>query len=450
MAPAPFRTFVRGEYSMKTNGVNGAGLPPWNRYGLRENPYFTGELTEGKLDLFEGDSRKDLAQRLVDLVVAEASPFLLLEGTPGVGKTSLINYARHQIDQEGSHYTYPFAIELGRDTTREQVAAEYLCAITTAAKTGDPDHPWEKDPRWSETLDFFTDTWRSHADGAGVSFAGFGANLSLTHVRQMAKHIPWESWNLLLRNLMEAIRERRRGVFIHLNNIDAVSDEDPAAVRRIFDECRDLLRVPGLQTVLCASPDFRKQVIADRQRLLDVIYPLGDLLPLQESEFMNLLNARYERFAIGPKKQALRPLTFDAFALLYEMFEGDIRNTFLVATRAVMEASRSQSTPEEMGSPEYFPLIHAWVQAEYDRLTTQQKKIVDHLVVHAVADSQAALQKGTGIPQPTISNTTPHLEHRRWIRTVNLGRTTRYQLSGYGGLYVAVNEYLDWPGGRPQ
>lgn len=405
----------------------------WERYGLEGNPYFIHPLQDQTLDLFRGRDREEAAERLVAHVRSGTSSLLLLESGPGVGKTTLVNYAKAALSGSDRYYVYPERIELSRDSSRETLAAEFLSALTTTALTTEPEVGWTDDPRWEEAHDVIAETWENSGFGLGGSFAGFGASLTRTQVRKVAREMPWSTWVSLVEDVLEAMLERRDRVVLHVNNLDAVSDEDPDAVRRVFDESRELLVQEGLTMVLCASPSFRNDVISDRQRLLDVTTPVSRLTQLEPSEFLDAVAARYEYMA-RDQGSYTRPVRDEALASLYSTFDGDMRNTFQVAQATRVEASLTQTDADPLDEEEILALYRSRLEDQYERLPESERTIVDHLLSEGTIGSQSTLVEAVGVPQPTVSQATRRIENKRWLRTERDGSRLRYLLSGYGEL----------------
>ncbi len=415
------------------------GAPLWEQYGLRKNPYFIQPLTKGTLRLFKGESRLQASREIVGHVTAGASPILLLQGGPGVGKTTLVNHAKLKLASSREYYVYPQRIEISASTTREDLAAELLAAITTSALKTNPSADWQQDARWSEAYETIADTWEQSELGGGVEFAGFGASLTRAQVRQLAKITPWETWKALVRNLLQALTNRREGFVVHINNIDAVSDENPRKVRQLLDEARELLIQPGIVSILCASPAFQSDVIGSRQRLLDVITTLNPVERLRPFEFIEAVRARYQHF-LADEAAFIEPVHDDALQSLYNLFDGDMRNTFQVAVDAIVQSSLTQtetSTLEERG---VLALVAAKLEAQYDQLVDSERKIVSYLLEHGESPSQGALKESIDSPQPTVSHATRRLENKRWIATSQQGTRLSYELTGYGKLLKKARE----------
>lgn len=246
------------------------------------------------MELFRGESRIQLGKKLIGLVHARAHPVMLLQGGPGVGKTTVVNYGKEALRQSGEFFVYPKSIEISVNSTRETIAAEYLAAMTTAAMAQSPERNWEQDPRWKEAYETISEVWKTGGLGVSGSFAGFGVGVTLTQVQKVAEVMPWETWKALLENVLEALLEQRRGFLLHLNNIDAVSDENPEKAQELFDAIRDLLTVDGIHTILCASSSFLDEVLADRQRVLDVVELVDTVPELPPEEFLDAVHARYD------------------------------------------------------------------------------------------------------------------------------------------------------------
>lgn len=402
----------------------------WERFGLDGNPFFIQPLTQRTMTLFRGKSRETVAKELVTQIRVGESPLLLLEGGPGVGKTSLVNFAKIILDEAQEYYVYPQRIEISAESTRESLAAELLAAMTTTALAVEPQAGWQDDPSWSDAYSAIADTWKQSGLGGGISFAGFGGSLTRTQVAQLAKIMPWETWRALVNNILTALTRQRRGFVVHINNVDAVSDERPEMVQRLFDESRELLILPGLHVILCASDDFRSEVLGDRQRLLDVITNITPIDQLTHEEFLDAVHARYEHFA--DRGDYTRPVADEALVEVYQVFEGDLRNTFQVAKSAVVQSSLTGTDPEPLSLDDVLALTADSLRIQYEHLPESESAVVDYLLEHGSSPSQSTIIEATDTKQPTVSHATRRLEHKRWLSTRKSGKRREYDLSGYG------------------
>lgn len=416
----------------------------WHKYNLKSDPYFLQALANEKLDLLRGQSRLSAANEILTHIHSGGSPILLLESGPGVGKTTLVNYVKAHLADSGEFFVYPRTIEISAESTRETVAAEYLCAMTLAAITNDKEFDWAQDARWIQASQYITDVADSGQLGSSFTFAGFGVEFTNTRARQLARVLPWDTWRVLIENIAGAMLDRRQGFVVHLDNIDAVSDNDPGKVRQLFDEIRELLLTPGVTTIIAANPSFRSEVIADRQRILDVLTVLASFRELTPEEFTEVVSARYDYFA-EPGKKAIKPITDDGMRRLYELFDGDLRNTFNVARAAVIQAAlmRGERT---LAFDDVLVLYSQKLSDLFNTLAPSEQRIVRHLLSETSGPSQAEVRRATNDPQPTVSHATRRLMYKRWTRTELRGKRLAYYLAGYGQLLrIAIDkEYVQF------
>ena len=231
--------------------------------------------------------------------------------------------------------------------------------------------------------------------------------------------------------------ERRAGIAIHLNNIDAVSDSNPDAVRRVFDETREFLTMPGLTTLLCASPSFRDDVLSERQRLLDRMDIPAVIEPLPANEFIEAVHARYDHFADAGMQP---PVEDAALAHIYELFEGDIRNTFQLAKSAALYAVEVRGDDATTVTAEHLPEVLATtVERAFHGLSGSEQLVVQMLLDHEV-ETQREIQETLGMPQPTVSQAVGRLETKRWVRSTKSGVRKGYRIYGFGAL---MKELID-------
>jgi hypothetical protein len=299
----------------------------WNLFNLQESPYFQDTLGDARtrypLSLFVG--RDVEAQRLLAGIGGATSSRQAVGGEPGVGKTTLAQLVKATAVDHGYWATNEL-IPFYPDDTTERVLGGVLGGLYDAILTARPhtgDHPS------MQAAQQYVRAFRLTGGGANVSLFGVGAGGS----RSSSAVTP--SGGLLLdgprlvRDLLDlALAGDGRGVILHLNNLENLSERDVDNAADILRSLRDtVLLQAGLHTLLVGTTEAVTAAITSHAQLRSV-FTLGVLEPLPLADVQKLLAARYRHLRHEPKRRATPPVAPDAVAELYPLFRGDLRGLF--------------------------------------------------------------------------------------------------------------------------
>ena len=116
-----------------------------------------------------------------------------------------------------------------------------------------------------------------------------------------------------------------RGVLLHLNNLENLSEVDAAKAADILRDLRDpLLMQNGLHFVLVGTGDAITAVVQTHQQVRNTVNVLR-LEPLAVADVHSMLAARYAHLRRDPTRPMPDPVEHAAIAQLHAMFQGDLR-----------------------------------------------------------------------------------------------------------------------------
>jgi hypothetical protein len=326
----------------------------WSLYNLRESPFFQEQLTADPnahypIKLFV--AREAEVRQLVQGVTSRgtASSRQVVHGSPGVGKSTLVQEAKFRLASHGI-LSSPHAVRLGHaDSTRtvlQRVVGYVHAAILAAART---DAIGDREPMVAARQ--LTKTFQSQAGGFGVGYAG--ASLSGTASTHYVR--PPDNLEVgipdLLRELMQLVRDdlRKSGVLVHLNNLEQISEEDEQRAAMVLRDIRDdVLMEQGFHFILVGTSDAVRHVITEHAQLRTVFTLRPALTSLSLAEVHDLLARRYEHLKLDRKKVVRPPIAEDALGLLYQTFGGDLRGLLLAlsdAAESLIELGASGGEP---------------------------------------------------------------------------------------------------------
>jgi hypothetical protein len=398
----------------------------WAPYGLRGSPFFQEELRPGDaehpVELFVG--RRAELKRVVRRILSDASSRTIVQGEPGLGKTSFINRIKADVSGQGvATYAQPIRIRSG--TTAEVLIADalrLLLRIRLARGWTDDDGDF-----WARTTRLLEG---GELRGGALSGFGIGAGVSRSYV---APQVPIDS---LYEHLGEALMRIRRGsgagVLIHVNNLENLTEEDSQEASALLRDLRDHLMLPGAHWIFGGAAGV--DAVFRRFAQVDGIFPAPETLdPLAPVEIERLLELRYRHLAIEGA-EVVSPVEPGVASRLYALYRGDLRN-FLRLLADAAERGLGLSGVRPMEAKE---IIHHTV-ADYavhlrDRLGEGD---FEHLrrLVDAVATPYdfrvTEVAKALQIKQSSGSQLVERLQKARVIQRVRVeGKSVYYRPVG--------------------
>lgn len=298
----------------------------WEPFGLRGNPFFQSELRSGDeahpISLFVG--REGERQRVLRRVGADTSTRTIIQGAPGVGKSSFVNRIKADMVGRGVS-TYDEPIRIDSRTTRASFIADVLrtlLRIRLAAGLSNAGDIWARAVRLLEGQDLV---------GGGVSVLGVGATVSRGYI---APRAPADSlYEHLGAALEELGKDRGAPVLLHVNNLESLALNDLQAAGTLVLDLRDYLLLPGAHWVFVGATGIEEAVFRAHAQVSGIFPQAITLGPLPPPDVASLLESRYEHFQIAGES-FVPPVEPEAAAHLYALYQGDLRNFLRLLTES--------------------------------------------------------------------------------------------------------------------
>lgn len=473
---------------------------PWTPYGLSDDPFFQAPLTPGEdaprpISLFVGRERE--MQLLGGQIVGSASSRAVVQGLPGVGKTSFVNRLKAALaepprgrdGERGTERAGPPAPSSGLSLppvlmhelpvrvvpgmTPRQFCAEVLRVLlqirgTVASATADSagDRPRSGVRAATRALradlvsnlapDHEADFWRrvgrivEGEDGvaAGVTVGPVGAQRERTR-------IPAEVTDLsLIDDVVRAIallargadagesasgRATARRVLVHINNLENLSRADAQHAAGLFQDVRDVFLAEHGHWLFVGAGDLEHTVFRTSAQLGGIVPFAVTLGPLAPEEVAELLERRYAHLRRG--RTLTRPVQPEVAAAIYRRYHGDLRNFLRLLSRAVQHhaitapgQSMDAETLVQTMAPLYWPdLVRHVGQADAEHLAAVLAGAADDAEFR-VADVAAR----AGITQASASKLVQRLATAGAIAQArSVGKSVYYRVA-VGDLSIAL------------
>ncbi len=369
----------------------------WQLFNLRDTPYFQealrpGDGTRYPVEWFVGRSVE--ANRLTRTVLGHSgSSRQTIRGSVGVGKSTLAQHVKAVLARE-QLYSNPDAVALGHADSADEVCVRILSyvyeTLIATARERDRLTALERCEAVQSTrhlVRVFRET-TGLTGGLNVPIVGgLSAGRSAMFNTPVTAR-PAILIGQLLRELCRAAREHlhARGVVVHVNNLENLTDTDAAHAGAIFRDLRDpALLADGYHWLVVGTSASLRAVVDSHPQLRSVFSLTLGLDPLKPAELLRLLERRYLALAADPSKPARAPIAARAVQALYALFQGDLRGTLAALDEA---AHGLLGYGERSDAPLTLADVQPFLRRRYEadaraRLTTVQADALAALVRRA-------------------------------------------------------------------
>lgn len=325
----------------------------WERYGFSQNPFSTEALSlnEGVLlsvsraYIARGDG-SDASLVLTNFFRSKGGGRIIVEGDPGVGKTTFVNYHRHQWETAKDVLLTPATeISLQDFWDVRQFLLNLLAALSARIRLQIGDTQFSKDPLLKDIAaicGILINKEGGFTFGAQVLSTGvnFGRT-SQTTIR--IGDLTDADLQRYFRLLVERARKLKgvTGVVFHFNNLERLRRKDPSRIAPFFEDIRDVLQEPNVYFVFVGYPGFFQDAVVPTEQVRSIFFDTPvTVTPLSIDEVQKTIERRYRLLAL-PGKKWIRPVEPDVVEYLYGVFTGKIRYVMNAVTTLISRLPES-------------------------------------------------------------------------------------------------------------
>jgi len=291
----------------------------WSLYNLRSSPYFQATLrAPGRL--FVGRQRE--RQLLLTTIGSSASSRQAVAGRPGIGKTTLVQTVKADAQEEG-YWSSDEIIPIRADGASEQLLGQLLAGVYDAVLANCP-------AAAGPAVEAAQQLVRSlRLRGGGLSLSAFGLGFGGSQSESVAT--PPGALLLdgprVLRDLLRyALDQGARGIVLHLNNLENLSEADASRAADLLRDIRDQsLLHDGLHLMVVGTTDSVRIVVQTHTQIRSVFSNPLVLEPLALGDVEQMLVNRYEVLQLDPAKSWRSPVEAAVVRNLHGLFRGDLR-----------------------------------------------------------------------------------------------------------------------------
>jgi DNA-binding transcriptional ArsR family regulator len=423
----------------------------WESYGLRGSPFFQDELSSNPASEHPVDKLlvgRDQELRLLERqVVGERHSRSIVEGQPGIGKTSFVNRFKAGCARAGM-LIHEDPIRIESTMAARDLVAEVLRVIlrvrnaalgvqslwsTTAGKAFRSREDKTAAAFWDQAARIVegADTMSGGISG-GTSFAQLGVQVDRGRI---APDVPIGSLYHVLDEALERLRkEAGASVLLHVNNLENLTEAGKAEHAAVLiRDLRDYFMIPGAHWLFVGTTGVTRDVFR-RFDQVGGIMPLPlTLKPLSPDEVGSLLTLRYEH--LKRRTRYVAPIAAADASELYSRYFGDLRNFLRLLSDAAsrllgVRGIQPMTAEQVMGT--MAPVYAAKLEEDLS------PALFAHLR-RAIGDEKkpdyefrvSELTRRAGISQPVATRAMNRLLAKRIVTESRTeGRSTYYRLTG--------------------
>lgn len=302
-------------------------LNVWEDCGLRSSPYFQ-DLLQGSsgsqsLKLFV--AREKEQQQLLATIGSKRNSRQAVAGFPGVGKTTLVEYIKMKAREAGYCVANEFISitpQHDADTLLGQLIAgiyDAICAFRSSLRNN---HEMKMACRFVNVIRQQNVTL---AASAGIRVLTGELTVSSEVHDPSIGGLTLPARNVI-KKLLKLALSQSKGIILHLNNLENLSESDTARAADLLRSVRDTgLIIDGLHIIVVGPTSAVQEVIGRHSQIEGVFTPIRFLEKLTLSDVYQLLENRYKALQIDRNKPYCNIIEDSIVNELYTIFNGDLR-----------------------------------------------------------------------------------------------------------------------------
>jgi len=395
----------------------------WGLYNLRSSPFFQATLRADSqttpLHLFVGRQRE--RQLLLTTIGSSTSSRQAVAGRPGIGKTTLVQTVKADAQAEG-YWSSDEIIPINAEGASEHLLGQLLSGVYDAVLANCPTAAGPE----VDAAQQLVRSIRLRGGGFTVSAFGFGAGGSQSESLATPPGALLLDGPRVMRDLLRyAIGQGARGIVLHLNNLENLSEADASRAADLLRGIRDqALLHDGLHLIVVGTRSVFSNPL--------VLEPLG----LGDVE--QLLANRYAALQLDQSRPWHSPVETAVVQRLYELFRGDLRGMLKALEDGITALLGLTSAGAEVAPVGLEDLLLTLLQRNQAELQEQlgdtawERLLAWAQVDAAAVQTQAQLVELWQVKQPSVSQTLQQLIEAGAVEALpRRGREAiQYQMTG--------------------
>lgn len=409
----------------------------WERYGFRGDPFETGPLpvnfgqgiSVGTAYVERGGPMNPGAV-LTNFLRNPGGGRIAVEGEPGVGKTTFVNFHRYEWGTEAKPpLLSPVAeIEVRHGWGEIDFLVNLLAALSARIRLEMKTDAIEKDSLLTK-ISAITGVHTEKDGGFGFNLSVLGSGFGVSKSGK-SNYVAGSMTAMDLRILLaELIAKAKRdlgcgGIIFHLDNLELLKRRDETDLLHFFDDIRDTLQLRDVYFIFVGYRGMFQDVIAPNPRVRSIFFdkPLY-LKPLSLPQVHEIIQRRYDLLA-APGKTIIKPVEDAVVDYLYQVFDAKLRPIMNAVTSLV--SHMPESVAETLNLDDATGLLRAILWSEVEA----QLGAADQEVFRAAARlrrfTPTALGREVGKYKQQIAKHLNRLLELRYIHLAEKRGRSRY------------------------
>ena len=386
----------------------------WGLYNLRSSPFFQATLRVDSeatpLRLFVGRQRE--RQLLLTTIGSSTSSRQAVAGRPGIGKTTLVQTVKADA-QAGGYWSSDEIIPISAVGASANLLGQLLSGVYDAVLANCQTAAGPE----VEAAQQLVRSIRLRGGGFTVSAFGFGAGSSQSESLATPPGALLLDGPRVLRDLLHyAIGQGARGIVLHLNNLENLSEADASRAADLLRGIRDqALLHDGLHLIVVGTTDAVRTVVQSHTQIRSVFSNPLVLEPLALGDVGQLLANRYEALHLDQSRPWHPPVEAAVVEWLYSLFRGDLRGMLKAledGITAMLGLTSAGADVAPVGLEDLLLTLRQRNQAELQEQlgdTAWERLLAWSQVDAAAVQTQAQLVELWQVKQPSVSQTLQQL-----------------------------------------
>lgn len=386
----------------------------WERYGFSANPFDTRALSLSQGAWLSVNnayvSRKngsEAASVLTNFFRNPGGGRIVVEGEPGVGKTTFVNYHRHQWESEATDKLLTPATEISMQEYwgERDFLLNMMSALMSRLRLDLGEKRFSKDLLMQE-ITAICGVLITKEGGFSIGGQALGTGVSIgrtsnkkVQIGDLTNHHLRQYFSLLVQQAKK--QKNVVGLTFHFNNLELLGQKGPQLLRFLFEKVRDVLQEPDVYFIFVGYKGMFQQVIVPSERVRSIFFDTPVyLIPLDIEEIESIIERRYELLAL-PDKKWIRPVEDRVVQHLHQMFNGKIRYVMNAITTLINRIPESYSQP--LGVEKAMEIISSLLTSELKKNLTEEGTKMFFIAIELGRFTNSSFVKKSGKSKQSIN-----------------------------------------------
>ena len=296
----------------------------WESCYLKSSPFqepLQKDLETKLLELFVG--RHQERRKLLTKIGSNFSSRQAVAGRSGVGKTALVQVTKADAKNAG-YWVADDLVSITLEHNSNILLGQLVAGIYDAILACNNNF---KENSVMQEASQLVNAIRLQNTNIGVSVMGSGGSLGISeNISNPTSGIALPARHLIGKMIKYALDCDSKGIILHLNNLENLSETDAMKAADLLRSVRDNgLMMDGLHIIIVGPTSAIQTAINRHSQIRNIFSHTINLKELALPDVHKLLENRYNALRNDPNRPFRKPIEDSAVEYLYKFFHGDLR-----------------------------------------------------------------------------------------------------------------------------